>query len=377
MTPPFRPSLFDRIADGGNRLFGLPRGLLSEEEQRFAQQQGLLGLGGSLLRASGPSREPVGLGQAIGEAIPQGQAAAFQGLQTQGFLQQRQAAQQAAQRRSEILAQTSPEDLQETMQQLVTAGDLDGALQISKLLESTQAEGARLLQVPAGDRVELRDPITGELVATVPKAEAAETSKQFEQENALLGRFISVSGDERSVALSYRSVLAAAQDPTAAGDLALIFSFMKMLDPGSVVREGEFATAQNAANVPGRVRNAYNRIVDGTRLNTEQRADFVNQAHNKARTTDRGLQERIRQFGERAERAGLDPRNVTLDPFAGLEIPDRGTEIPKTPSPDLGETTQSALDELMDQAAKIRRRISEFRGRDVLTPFEADTTRGR
>jgi len=39
-----------------------------------------------------------------------------------------------------------------------------------------------------------------------------------------------------------------------------------MLDPGSVVRESEFATAQNAAGVPDQVRNMYNKVLSGTRL---------------------------------------------------------------------------------------------------------------
>jgi len=34
---------------------------------------------------------------------------------------------------------------------------------------------------------------------------------------------------------------------------------MKILDPGSVVREGEFATAQNSAGIPERIRAKYNR----------------------------------------------------------------------------------------------------------------------
>ena len=60
-----------------------------------------------------------------------------------------------------------------------------------------------------------------------------------------------------------------------AGDLALIFGFMKLQDPTSVVREGEFATAANAAGVPDRIRNMYNKVIQGTRLTPEQRTDFL------------------------------------------------------------------------------------------------------
>lgn len=79
----------------------------------------------------------------------------------------------------------------------------------------------------------------------------------------------------RDVATAYRQIKKAAANPTAANDLSLIFSYMKMLDPGSVVREGEFATAQNAAGIPDQVRNAYNRAASGERLNPKQRKQFV------------------------------------------------------------------------------------------------------
>lgn len=84
----------------------------------------------------------------------------------------------------------------------------------------------------------------------------------------------------REVAGSYRQIKASANkpNPTAADDISTIFSYMKMLDPGSVVREGEFATAQNSAGVPEQVQNAYNKALKGTRLNQDQRRNFVESA---------------------------------------------------------------------------------------------------
>lgn len=71
--------------------------------------------------------------------------------------------------------------------------------------------------------------------------------------------------------------LDASQD-TPAGDIALIFNYMKMLDPGSVVREGEFATAQNAGSVGDNIINLYNKVITGERLNPKQRDMFKGQA---------------------------------------------------------------------------------------------------
>jgi hypothetical protein len=65
---------------------------------------------------------------------------------------------------------------------------------------------------------------------------------------------------------------------TGASDLSLIFSYMKILDPNSTVREGEFANAQNSGGVDSTVVNLYNNIKSGQRLSAKQRTDFANQA---------------------------------------------------------------------------------------------------
>ena len=96
------------------------------------------------------------------------------------------------------------------------------------------------------------------------------------------GRFRKEYNDQtqpyQTVKSAYGRVLSS--DDSAVGDLSLIFGYMKMLDPGSVVREGEFATAQNAAGVPERIMNIYNKLITGERLNASQRNSFKGQAKN-------------------------------------------------------------------------------------------------
>lgn len=116
----------------------------------------------------------------------------------------------------------------------------------------------------------------------------------------------------QEVKSAYGRVLASQE--TAAGDLALIFNYMKMLDPGSVVREGEFATAQNAAGVPDRIKNLYNNLNKGERLNPEQRKMFGKQA--EALFTQAGAQEAtVRKGIERiAKGYGLNTENIFFTP---------------------------------------------------------------
>lgn len=76
----------------------------------------------------------------------------------------------------------------------------------------------------------------------------------------------------------YDTIKSTANQKTAAGDLSLIFAYMKILDPNSTVREGEFANAQNAGGVDDKIRNIYNKTMKGTRLSDRQRKDFVKNA---------------------------------------------------------------------------------------------------
>ena len=115
---------------------------------------------------------------------------------------------------------------------------------------------------------------------------------------------------------------------TAAGDLSLIFNYMKMLDPGSVVREGEFATAQNTAGVPERVRNTYNRLMTGERLSPNQRTNFKQQAGDVF-ASQREQQNLLEgQFRGLAGRSGLRPENVVVDFQGDLREFDSGTLTP-------------------------------------------------
>ena len=101
------------------------------------------------------------------------------------------------------------------------------------------------------------------------------------------GEFRAVTNDFAKVNDAFARIVASAEDPSAAGDLALIFNYMKVLDPGSTVREGEFATAQNAAGVDKRIQAQYNNILRGERMTPEQREDFVNRG---ARLYDKALE---------------------------------------------------------------------------------------
>ena len=62
-------------------------------------------------------------------------------------------------------------------------------------------------------------------------------------------------------------------------DVAMIFAFMKSLDPTSVVRESEYATAANAGvGVPEKIWKAYNRALNGEILLPQLRREIIRAA---------------------------------------------------------------------------------------------------
>jgi hypothetical protein len=154
--------------------------------------------------------------------------------------------------------------------------------------------------------------------------EAKKPGGSFEDEQKLRKEFESNAKTHLDVRRGFQRVLASKDD--AAGDISLIFGYMKMLDPGSVVREGEFATAQNSAGIPDQVRNMYNRALSGERLNPNQRDMFKGQSKSLYDKSAGEYSAREQQFRDIATRYGVDPARV---------IPSLGPEpsLPMRPAP--------------------------------------------
>ena len=148
----------------------------------------------------------------------------------------------------------------------------------------------------------------------------------FDMEDKIRDEFNKRTAESLKVQESFRRVKSS--QPTAAGDLALIFNFMKMLDPGSVVREGEFANAQNAAGVDDRVRNWYNRLVRGERLNPDQRASFMAQAESTFNASRQLIEDVQNDLGPTIRDFGLSEERI-FGPEEVIEetLPEGATQI--------------------------------------------------
>ena len=126
--------------------------------------------------------------------------------------------------------------------------------------------------------------------------------------------------DEAKLGFEKVQKAAMSDNPTGATDIALIFGYMKVIDPTSVVREGEFATAENAGGIGARLRNMYNKVVQGQRLGPEVRKDFVQAARTQFQPyldMQRSVENRYTNL---SEAYNLDPTKVVLS-----RLPKTGT----------------------------------------------------
>jgi len=110
--------------------------------------------------------------------------------------------------------------------------------------------------------------------------------------------------------LQFSKIKTSAKADSAAGDMSLIFAYMKMLDPDSVVREGEQATAENARGVTEGIMNVYNKAVTGKKMTVSQRADFVKTSRDLFRDIKKLAQPSISKIKEIAKKYELDEEAV-------------------------------------------------------------------
>lgn len=204
-----------------------------------------------------------------------------------------------------------------TVEYLRANGRADLASMVEKGMISAQDAAGQLLAKPSAG--EVRE-INGTLVRVMPDGSVTEIysgTPAVDQDAISTARkeftSLPVVKAFTTQTTAYGRVISSAQDPSPAGDLALIFNYMKVLDPGSTVREGEFATAQDSGSVDDRTRGLYNRIVNGERLSAQQRADFADRAtrlYSGAEQQYGNISEQYRGF---AVAAGLPPEQVIPD----------------------------------------------------------------
>jgi hypothetical protein len=148
------------------------------------------------------------------------------------------------------------------------------------------------------------------------------TGVDFDTERKLRDEYIGQTKDFKTIQSAWRSIKTSGKEPSAAGDMSLIFGYMKLLDPASTVREGEYANAQNAAGIPDRIRATFNKAIDGQILSETQRKDFLNQAKKQYESRLGEYNQLKDSYSGLAKQYGLEPKRIIVDFNILEEVPE-------------------------------------------------------
>ena len=110
----------------------------------------------------------------------------------------------------------------------------------------------------------------------------------------------------KEVQAAWDQISTALSDPSAANDLAAATKFMKLLDPGSVVRESELVMAMQASGALDRFLNLGQRIAKGHKLTPDQRVEFRSAGEALYNASKQRFGETVGQYEGIAKQYGLD-----------------------------------------------------------------------
>jgi hypothetical protein len=144
-----------------------------------------------------------------------------------------------------------------------------------------------------------------------PKLRLEQMKNAPTQENTLRDEFNTLTKDFRTVQDAHSKIKSVAN--TGAGDMSLLYSYVKLLDPGSVVRESEFATAAASGSFGERIQGLAQRVMSGQRLPPDLRTDFIREADSIYTSQKDGADRLEKQYRDIAKRGNLNPENVIVN----------------------------------------------------------------
>jgi len=156
---------------------------------------------------------------------------------------------------------------------------------------------------------------TAKIVLEVAALEASggvDPDKKFQQEEKLRKEYQGRTKVYGELGSTYSNIESSAKAKTGPGDIALITGFMKMLDPGSVVRETEFATARDTAGLFDRLTNQAQKLQSGQlfALDSKQRQEYVTLAKQYLDSAQAKAIEDKKALGIVVKNYKLNPENV-------------------------------------------------------------------
>lgn len=252
---------------------------------------------------------------------------------------------------------------QEAIQQLMATPEGRAALQ--EIMGARKAMQPEMFSLSEGATQYSRDPITGavtQVAAGTPKAVKPELSASFagavdalglprknasqytEQERSLINKKMNelskplvnvntgktdfasaldlrsqwknepVYKAQQEMQSAYSQIAQGLNAKTPIGDMAAATKIMKLLDPGSVVRESELGMAMAATGLLDRVTDYSNKIINGTKLSEPQRREFQDLANRLYQTSVGAFNEKRNEYVGMAQRYKINEDDVVGKP---------------------------------------------------------------
>jgi len=181
----------------------------------------------------------------------------------------------------------------------------------------------------------------GKVVLDMEAAKSApegivDPEKRFDAEEKIRKEYSAKAAGYNSARDSYSQMLASVGSKTGSGDTALITTFRKILDPGSVVRETEFAQSQNVGGIINKLDAYTNQIRGKGLLNDAQRKEIIDLAGQFMNAANEYEKKRRADYMRIVDTYGLDPENVFgLQAVGEIAMP-AGTAPPPPPAAPAG-----------------------------------------
>jgi hypothetical protein len=157
-----------------------------------------------------------------------------------------------------------------------------------------------------------------------PTGRIYDPEKRYAASKDLRTEYNNRVGDVTAGRVNFQKMEESAKIQEGLGDVALITSFMKMLDPGSTVRESEFAVARDTGGLLTSLENLLTKAKGGQFLTNPQRTTFVNLAKQYLAAAEKDGATTRKSMEGIVARLGLNPADVFTD-GQDTSLPANGT----------------------------------------------------
>jgi hypothetical protein len=351
----------------------------TQRMQSGANQSALLNAAIALLGSSGQTRQPISTGQALGGALGAGLEGYNQsfdrslkqmvtGMQL-GELKRKQQAQEqyqkllkAAERPQNIPMATGQGSQLEMLSRPEFGGDMAVPETVSTLrgnlptaVDPVKANAAALQFLAATDPAKYaeltakQDNLPSDIKSamafmqlTPEQKTAYEKIKTMSAPKTVLDMTGGQKGFENEMTLkktfaaepvykaysemqsAYGQITDSLKQASPAGDLAAATKFMKLLDPGSVVRESELGMAMAASGALDRAANYAQMRINGTKLTSDQRKDFQQLSDQLFGTATTAYNQKRGEFEQMGTAYGIDANRALGAP---AKLPSKNIKV--------------------------------------------------